>query len=75
MAQKGLYASPDRKRFYQLVQAYLTHMASWIEVNIGSGNSLLPDGIPSHYLNQYWLNISSVLYHLPKDNNCKMDKK
>ena len=42
-------------------------MATYIWVNIGSGNGLLSDG-KSHYLNQCWLIISEVLWHSPVGN-------
>ena len=43
--QNELISSPR----FKLVVAEWRHMATWIEVNTGSGNGLLPDGIkPLH---------------------------
>ena len=43
-------------------------MVTYIWVNIGSGNGLLP---LSHYLNQCWIIIKGVLWHSPESNFTK----
>ena len=42
-------------------------MATRIQVNIGLGNSLLPDSTKP-YFNQCWLMISEVLWYSPDSN-------
>ena len=46
-------------------------VATWIWVNIGSGNDSSTDGI-SHYLNHCWIIISNIQWHSSEGNLTNM---
>ena len=67
----------DTNDLYQVYHTPIIHFGQIKQMvlnQIELGNGLLPDA-PNHYLNQWYLIISSILHHFPEDNGAADAKK